>query len=139
MKFFDTLYRRLSWCRPPIPSVITILLILWLTLAPKPVGEMDVPLFPGIDKVVHACMFGFLTAVMWVDCGRRNRQWKFPSLRSTAILDSASMALGIAIEFMQHSMGLGRSLEWADMAADAAGCLCAVAMIVIARKHINDF
>lgn len=139
MKFFDIITRRLSWCRPPIPSVLTIMLILWLTLAPKPVGEIDVPLFPGIDKVAHVCIFGFLTIIMWIDCGRRAAQWKFPTLRHTMLLASASMALGIAIEFMQHYMDLGRSLEWADMAADAAGCLGAVAMTLIARKNISKF
>lgn len=125
MKFFETLTRRLRHCAPGAMPVATVLLILWLTLAPQPVGEIDIPLFPGIDKVVHACMFGFLTLISWFDCGRRKNQWRFLPIRTTALIATASLGFGIIIELLQLGMGLGRSFEWADIDADAAGCLLA--------------
>ena len=34
-------------CKIPVgvASVLTLVLILWLTLAPRPVGDVDVPMF----------------------------------------------------------------------------------------------
>ena len=56
-------------------TVLTILIILWLTLMPDPLGDDAPSLFPGADKLVHAIMFGFLTTMIMLDRQRRNR-WK---------------------------------------------------------------
>lgn len=114
--------------------MLTIGLILWLTLAPDPVGELDVPLFEGIDKVVHACMFGFLAGIIWFDAGRRRGRWHTPSLAHRTLFCCEALLLGIAIEFAQKQMAMGRGFEPADMLADAAGCLLAWLLLpLIAR------
>ena len=41
--------------------------ILWLTLAPHPLPESDMPVIPGMDKVVHGCMFGGLYFILAFD------------------------------------------------------------------------
>ena len=41
---------------PCIFSVVCIIAVLYLTLVPRPLPDMDIPLFPGADKVVHAIM-----------------------------------------------------------------------------------
>ena len=38
---------------PCIFSVVCIIAVLYLTLVPRPLPDMDIPLFPGADKVVH--------------------------------------------------------------------------------------
>lgn len=46
--------------KPFIFSAIVLTAILWLTLSPDPLPDNDLPLFEGMDKIVHACMFGGL-------------------------------------------------------------------------------
>lgn len=105
-------------------TVAVMAAIAYLTLVPRPLPEVDVPMFPGADKVVHAVMFGTLAAVMMVDVARwRGREvgfWCSASLALVAIL------LGGLVELLQMWMGMGRGAEWWDFAADAAGALVAL-------------
>ncbi len=103
-----------------ILTIVTILVILWLTLAPKPLGDEDLPLFPGADKLAHGLMFGFLTFVVLLDWarGRDFRCVHTPVIFTTATL---STLLGVGIEYAQRAMELGRSFDVMDIVADAAG------------------
>ncbi len=69
------LRKQTSKLPPWILSILTVALILWLTLAPDPLGDDSPRLFPGADKVAHAIMFGFLTVVQLLDRQRR-QEWK---------------------------------------------------------------
>ena len=101
-------------------SVLSVLLILWLTLSPDPLGENSPRLFPGADKVAHFLMFGFLTAIFAFDRTRRDR-WR-PVSRSFLISAAvASTLLGCLIEVAQLKMELGRGFEYTDMLADFVG------------------
>ena len=103
-----------------IMSEITLVIILWLTLAPDPLGKEEIPIFPGADKIVHGLMFGFLTFVILLDWARGR---DFASVRGPVCLAAAlfSTAVGTGIEFLQRSMHMGRSFEIWDMVADAIG------------------
>lgn len=61
------LQKYLSRVCPGIFSSIVVIAILWLTLAPHPLPESDVPLFEHADKVVHALMFGGLVFALIID------------------------------------------------------------------------
>ena len=47
------------------------------------------------------------------------------ALALTFAATCAASAFGGLIEILQQSMGLGRTAEWADFAADIAGAFCA--------------
>lgn len=116
-----------------ILTVITLAAVLWLTLAPHPLGEQEPPpLFPGADKVVHAIMFGALTFVALLDWarGRDFRSIRWPACILMAALSSL---LGIAIEFIQRSMGMGRSYDPMDMLADITGSFLVAAVWICAE------
>ena len=115
-------------------SLLTVVLILWLTLMPDPLGDDAPQLFPGADKVVHAIMFGFLTVMILLD---RQRKKNWIPLSSPFVWMSAlfSTMLGIAIEVAQLEMKLGRGFEVADMVADTIGAaLCAA--IWLRTQHL---
>lgn len=114
-----------------LPTVIVTAAILWLTLAPHPLPDNDMPMIPGLDKVVHACMFGGLYFIAALDLaiGRtRRKKAVFPLLkRTTALCLALSVAaFGGIIELAQGAMGLGRGCDPADFVADAAGVALAV-------------
>lgn len=125
MKLFNLFTSLLRWCPQWIPSALTLLFILWLTLAPDPTPELSFQLFAGADKIVHAIMFGFLSLIMWFDAGRSKHIWHMPKRNTAAICAVSSLAAGIIIECLQHVMGLGRGFEWGDIYADATGALLA--------------
>ena len=106
---------------PPMTlSLLTAGAILWLTLAPKPLGEEPPRLFEGADKIAHAIMFGGLAMMMLLDWQRRNG-WlpvTFPRAFLVALISSA---FGGIIEISQAEMGLGRGFEWGDIVADTLG------------------
>lgn len=108
-------------------SGITVAIILWLTLAPHPTGDLELPLFPGADKIVHALMFGFLAFVVLLETMKHNH-WKMLSLVTIGVAGIGCGVFGIGIEFLQRAMGLGRSLEILDMLADSAGAITAAAI-----------
>lgn len=112
-------------------SGITLTAILWLTLAPKPFGDTDIPLFPGADKLAHALMFGSLTAMLCLD-RQRTSAWKRVSTRFVLSAAACSGLLGLAIEYLQLRMQVGRSFEPADAYSDIAGsCMIAVCWIFL--------
>lgn len=115
-------------------SSLTVALILWLTLAPRPVGEMDVPLFPGADKLVHAVMFGFLTWMLYIDLGKTRH--RVPSATATLLCAAVSAIFGALTELLQRIMEAGRSMEGADLAADALGAAMVCAAILTLRDRL---
>ncbi|MCH5240384.1 MAG: VanZ family protein [Muribaculaceae bacterium] len=110
----------LSACPPWIFSLIVAVSILWLTLAPKPLGEEPPMLFPGADKLAHALMFGGFAVMLMLDRQRKNH-WRPISLPFALLSIIAASFFGIIIEFLQASMGLGRSFEAVDVVADIIG------------------
>lgn len=114
-------------------SVITLVIILWLTLAPNPLGREEIPVSPGADKIVHGLMFGFLTFVILLDWARSR---DFASVRWPICLVAAlfSTALGTGIEFLQRSMHLGRSFETYDIVADTVGSFTVGAAWIVSEN-----
>ena len=103
-------------------SIVCLAAILWLTLAAKPLGDTDVPLFPHADKVAHAIMFGGFTLCILLDWSRKHG-WQPAPAKVAAIAAGAAIALGIATEVCQQEMGLGRSGDILDLVADTTGAL----------------
>ena len=101
-------------------TAITTIAILWLTLAPKPLGDDPPSLFPGADKIVHAIMFGGFAAMLLLDWQRKH-QWRNVSVKRALISACLASAFGILIEIAQFYMGLGRGFEFFDILADIAG------------------
>ena len=114
---------------------ITTLGILWLTLAPKPLGNEEIELFPGADKVAHALMFGFLTLTVLVDLARGR---SFAKVKPWETLLSAVIVtlFGALIEVLQRAMALGRTFDWFDILADGTGAFL-VAIIWIVGVKVN--
>jgi VanZ family protein len=121
----NALKRHLEALPPWILTAMTLLAILWLTLFPDPLGEETPMLFEGADKVVHAVMFGGLAYVMMLDWQRR-RSWIKESIVRVVSYALVAAVVGIAIEYIQQAMALGRSFDVKDMLADAVGSVAAI-------------
>ena len=96
---------------PPYqPTMAVIILILYLTLLPKPFGDEELPLFAGADKVAHFMMF------------------RKPLNPTGALLTAlCSTMLGALVEWLQYSMHLGRTgNDIYDVLANTLGAFVAV-------------
>lgn len=115
---------RLREIPPYQPTMAVIILILYLTLLPKPFGDEELPLFAGADKVAHFMMFGGLTGTFIYD------RWRFcKPLNPTGALLTAlcSTMLGALVEWLQYSMHLGRTgNDIYDVLANTLGAFVAV-------------
>lgn len=116
-------------------SGITVAAILWLTLAPHPTGDVEIPLFPGADKVVHALMFGFLAFIVLLET-MKHRKWTPLPLPEIGVIAFLCAGFGIGIEFAQRAMGLGRSFEILDILADSAGAFAAAGIWAVLQNRI---
>ena len=117
-----------------IMTISTLLMIGWLTLAPKPLGDTSVSLFPDADKLVHAVMFGMLTIGILADRQRQTGWKEIPVWMATLAVAVAS-GTGAGIEFLQEIMGLGRTFETADMIADAGGSMIAAQLFLMMQPR----
>lgn len=116
-------------------STIVVLAILWLTLARAPLGDVSMPHIPGLDKVVHACMFGGLMFALEFD-GFKWRAKRRCLIGEAALVGwgtAAKMALAVivfggVVELLQDAMKMGRGGDWFDWIADAVGVVVALAV-----------
>lgn len=115
---------RLKWLPARLPWILVLALILYLTLDPQPLGDEELPLFPGFDKIAHFIMFGVLTGAYIYD------RWRFnlaTSMRRALIVATISAIIGIGVEILQTAMQLGRSgNDPLDAIANALGAFAAI-------------
>lgn len=123
-------------------SAFVVVAILWLTLAREPLPETSLPRIPGFDKIGHACMFGGLYFDMAFDWRLHhlrlgNRKSRRGHALRAVVLAGLCVAFGGAVELLQGWMGQGRSADWLDFAADAAGVLLSVAVTPWVLRRIG--
>ena len=117
-----TLINRLLHLIPPYqPTMVVLTAVLYVTLLPRPLGEEEIFLFEGADKVVHFIMFGGLTGTYIFD---RHRIGKTLTLRGALSCAILSALLGILIELLQDYTG--RSSDICDGIADTLGAFASV-------------
>jgi len=106
------------------PTAAVLVAILYLTLLPQPLGEEDISLFDGADKVVHFIMFGGLTGTFVFDRFRISRPL---SLRGALTAAFVSAMLGALVEYLQYAMQMGRAgNDIYDALANTLGAFTAV-------------
>lgn len=50
-----------------LPSALVVAVIIYATLFPDPAGADELPDIPGIDKLIHAIMFGGMAGALAFD------------------------------------------------------------------------
>ena len=104
------------------PTAIVVAVILYATLNADPVGVDRLPLIPGLDKLIHAIMFGGLFSALAFDWYRAGNAM---TRRVLLIFAAASAIAGILDEIAQQAMHNGRQGDIIDFAADCFGILVA--------------
>lgn len=108
-----------------ILTAVVMAAIIYLTLVPRPLPDVDIPLFPGADKLVHAIMFGGLAGAITLDWVRLRGVTGLTCKCLSAIALIATLTGGV-IELLQLWMAMGRGCELWDFVADGAGAVSGV-------------
>ncbi len=103
-----------------MPPVLWGCLIIVLSLLPG--GKTNLQLFgiPYADKVGHFGMYAIWSFLIYNAFFRPNKLTRPQAFWSTIIL---STLIGIALEYGQNTVTIGRSYELADMVANALGAI----------------
>ena len=117
-----------------ILSVITALIILYLSLAPaNTFDKVNVFNFPNIDKVVHLCMYFGLTIVLVYE----NRS-AVKNYRSLILIAIIPLAYGILIEFLQSWLTSTRHGEFFDAVFDLMGIFIALIVWILFKSFSKN-
>ena len=111
-------------------TIVAVILILIAILMPA----NDIPSvgIPGIDKVVHCGMFGFLTLCLYSEYYYEHKHMP------KALYAMGGIAVyAAATEVMQHFVE-GRSCDFVDWLADATGIILAVIVFHLAIKWFKN-
>lgn len=100
------------------PAAAWAALILALTSVPHPSSPL--PSFVGLDKLVHAGMYGVLGLLAAVSAARDVRLRGRPALHVALAVAAAVAALG-ALDELHQALIPGRSAELLDWTADLVG------------------
>lgn len=106
-------------------TVLTVVVILWLTLGQPPSPENSIELWEHTDKIVHAIMFGGLYYVIMLDYYRHNVDKKPAIINKHSLLFALiCISFGGIIEIVQPHFE--RSADLLDFVADCAGVTIAL-------------
>jgi len=77
--------------------------------------------FPGLDKPTHFC--AFMAVFLIAHAMLRGRGWPRGEQGKLGLAVSLSLVISVADEVQQALLGMGRTAEYGDLVADAAGVL----------------
>ncbi|WP_207512155.1 VanZ family protein [Longitalea luteola] len=107
-----------------VPFAWTALTIFLLCLPGSAIPSAGVLSTEGIDKVVHAILFGGIV-LLWAFNLYFRRDQKSKWQQIIVLLTLFSVGLGIGLEFLQRDYIPNRSFDGIDIIADSAGAVIA--------------
>ena len=100
---------------------LTIATILYLSFFKPPQTDMEE--IPGIDKLVHICMYGGLCFLLWIEYLRTHSVIHWKRIIIGGIL--LPVAFSGSIELAQSYLTEHRGGDWLDLAANTTGVVLA--------------
>ena len=102
-------------------TLLVVATIFYLSFFKPP--QTDMENIPGIDKLVHICMYGGLCFLLWVEYLRNHQAMNKLRMCIGGIV--LPILLSGAIELMQTYCTEHRGGEWLDFAANSLGVILA--------------
>lgn len=107
-------------------SLALIALVCYLSLFRPPKVD-DLPLFPGFDKLVHFCMYGAISGMLWLEFLRNHRRGVEVLWHAWIGAVLCPVVMSGAIELLQSYCTSYRSGDWLDFLANSCGVAAATA------------
>lgn len=121
-------------------SLLIIGVVIYLSLFNPP--SFNMPRFPGWDKVVHFCMYGGVSGVLWLEFLWNHRKEKERMKVKHVVIGAVLLPvlLGGLMELGQACLTVYRSGDWLDFLANTGGVITAslIAWYVFRPLIIKD-
>jgi VanZ family protein len=119
-------------------SITVILVVVYLSLMNPP--ATNIPHFPGLDKVVHFCMYGGVAGIIWLEYLFNHRNDRPRLKRGLLAAVVCPLLLGGFLEIGQSTLTVHRSGDWMDFAANTGGIVAAtlIAWFVLRPRIIKS-
>jgi VanZ family protein len=104
-------------------SLTLILVVVYLSLFKPP--SIDFLDFPGRDKLVHFCLYGGVSGVLWLEFLLNHRNHTLPLRHALIGALICPVFFSGLIEVGQKYLTHYRSCEWLDLLANTGGILSA--------------
>ncbi|HJT72855.1 MAG TPA: VanZ family protein [Chitinophaga sp.] len=118
------------------PLSWTLFTIFLLCLPGSALPGAGIFVFKGLDKVIHFILFGGIVLVWGLYIRRAYPPAQHVKMTFLAIL--FSIALGIALEYVQLYFITGRSFDVNDIAADAGGAIIVFIVLTVIRRREEE-
>lgn len=105
-------------------SLAVILTVIYLSFF-KPPSLDDLPLFPGIDKVVHFCMYGGVSGMLWLEFLLNHQRGEAKIWHAWVGAIFCPIVMSGIIELLQEYCTTYRGGDWFDFLANSCGVLAA--------------
>lgn len=103
-------------------SLTIIAIVIYLSFFKPP--QMAIEQIPGIDKVIHFCMYGGLSGILWIEF-LNNHPYKRKSWHVWIGAVICPIAMSGIIELIQQYCTTYRGGEWSDFMANSLGVITA--------------
>ncbi len=104
-------------------SLLMILLVIYLSFFKPP--SLNIPLFEGFDKLIHFCMYGGVSGVLWLEYLWNHRKEKISLKRGMIGASLCPILFSGIIELGQEYLTSYRGGEWLDFLANSCGVILA--------------
>jgi len=104
-------------------SLAILLVVVYLSFFKPP--SMDFPRFVYFDKVVHFCMYGGVSGILWIEYLWNHRKGPIHRKRGLIGATLCPILFSGMIELLQEYMTSYRGGEWLDFVANTLGILMA--------------
>lgn len=101
-------------------SLTLVAVVLYLSFFNPPSLDLPKFMFPHMDKVVHLCMYGGLSGVLWLEFLLNHRQRMIRWHGWVGAVFCPLLMSGV-IELLQEYGTTYRGGDWLDLAANATG------------------
>ena len=104
-------------------SLTVIAIVIYLSFFKPP--TMEITKIPNMDKLVHLCMYGGVSGMIWIEFLRNHRKYDEVMWHAWIGAVLCPILMGGAIELLQEYCTTYRGGDWFDFLANSTGVVLA--------------
>ena len=104
-------------------SLTVIAIVIYLSFFKPP--TMEISKIPNMDKLVHLCMYGGVSGMLWIEFLRNHRKYYEVMWHAWIGALLCPILMGGAIELLQEYCTTYRGGDWFDFLANSSGVVLA--------------
>lgn len=106
-------------------SLAVIAAVVYLSFFKPPTDDLPLFRIPYWDKIVHLCMYGGMSGMLWIEFLRAHRRDNVPLWHAWVGALVCPVLFSGAVELLQQHCTSYRGGDWLDFAANTAGAILA--------------